>query len=52
MTNNKAYAKEFGNKTQGATKTVKKQMKEKQDEEQRLKKEEEDAIVVQAKDEL
>ncbi|KAK1342398.1 hypothetical protein QTO34_015163 [Cnephaeus nilssonii] len=41
ITNDEAYAKEFGNKTWGVTKAAEKQMKDKQDEEQRLKEEEE-----------
>ncbi|KAF6305866.1 calreticulin [Rhinolophus ferrumequinum] len=42
ITNDEAYAEEFGNETWGVTKAAEKQMKDKQDEEQRLKEEEED----------
>ncbi|KAB0398384.1 hypothetical protein E2I00_013689 [Balaenoptera physalus] len=41
ITNNEAYAEEFGSETWGVTKAAEKQMKDKQDEEQRLKEEEE-----------
>ncbi|ELK31072.1 Calreticulin [Myotis davidii] len=41
ITNDEAYAEEFGNETWGVTKAAEKQMKYKQDEEQRLKEEEE-----------
>nr|3RG0_A Chain A, Calreticulin [Mus musculus] len=37
ITNDEAYAEEFGNETWGVTKAAEKQMKDKQDEEQRLK---------------
>lgn len=42
ITNDEAYAEEFGNETWGVTKAAEKQLKDKQDEEQRLKVEEED----------
>ncbi|XP_054419493.1 calreticulin [Pteronotus mesoamericanus] len=42
ITNDEAYAEQFGNETWGVTKAAEKQMKDKQDEEQRLKEEEED----------
>ncbi|XP_023408104.2 calreticulin isoform X3 [Loxodonta africana] len=42
ITNDEAYAEEFGNETWGVTKAAEKLMKDKQDEEQRLKEEEED----------
>uniref|UniRef100_A0A8D0JRS8 Calreticulin n=2 Tax=Sus scrofa TaxID=9823 RepID=A0A8D0JRS8_PIG len=42
ITNDEAYAEEFGNETWGVTKAAEKQMKDKQDEEQRLKEEEEE----------
>lgn len=42
ITNDEAYAEEFGNETWGVTKAAEKKMKDKQDEEQRLKEEEED----------
>ena len=41
ITNDEAYAEEFGNETWGVTKAAEKQMKDKQDEEQRLHEEEE-----------
>ena len=41
ITNDDAYAEEFGNETWGVTKAAEKQMKDKQDEEQRLHEEEE-----------
>uniref|UniRef100_A0A8C8ZGM8 Calreticulin n=1 Tax=Prolemur simus TaxID=1328070 RepID=A0A8C8ZGM8_PROSS len=41
ITNDEAYAEDFGNETWGVTKAAEKQMKDKQDEEQRLKEEEE-----------
>ena len=40
ITNDEAYAEEFGNETWGVTKAAEKQMKDKQDEEQRLHEEE------------
>nr|AAC37307.1 calreticulin [Bos taurus] len=42
ITNDEAYAEEFGNETWGVTKAAEKQMKDKQDEEQRLHEEEEE----------
>ena len=42
ITNDEAYAEEFGNETWGVTKAAEKQMKDKQDEEQRIHEEEEE----------